>query len=115
VLLRLLAFAAVIWTLYLALFWATSFGGLIEFRPRVPHWEYTRGAYASSGTPSVMPAIIWTACGVLLAAALAFLRWPQRRARRGFGLALSSFVIFGVDLLFLLYAAARAGHASLWP
>jgi predicted Ser/Thr protein kinase len=117
VLLRLLAFTAVIWTLYLALFWATPIhGGLRnlsgEFRPRLERWN--GGSYFETGTPSVGPAIVWTAAGALLAAGLAFSRWPRRHERRGFGLALSSFVVFGVDLGFLLFAAARAGHASLW-
>jgi predicted Ser/Thr protein kinase len=118
VLLRLLAFAAVIWTLYLALFWASPWHVPIgnmsgEFRPRTERWDL--GTYRDLGTPSVIPAIIWTACGAVLAAGIAVTRWPQRRERRGLGLALSSFLVFGVDLGFLLFAAARAGSASLWP
>jgi predicted Ser/Thr protein kinase len=113
--LRLLGFTAFIWTLYLALFWASFLPHPIslEFRPRWQHW--VNGSYWTNGLPAVGPALIWTAFGLVLAAGLAISRWPQRHFRRGFGIAFMSFVVFGVDLGFLLFAAARAGHPTLWP
>ena len=73
------------------------------------------GSYWTNGVPAIGPALIWTACGLVLAAVLAIRRWPQRFERRGFGLACWSLVVFGADLGFLLFAAARAGHPTLWP
>jgi hypothetical protein len=93
--LRILAFAAVIWTLYL------GFYG-------------TRAVAHDHRSPPSAAAISWTACGAIFAGVLAFLRWPQRRERRGVGLALTSFALLAVDRGFLILVASQAAQPSQW-
>jgi predicted Ser/Thr protein kinase len=120
-LLRILAFAAVIWTLYLG-FYGTRAVRMQDMQVEAhrvgvdaqrPPGTDTAVGPGHGSSPSAA-AISWTACGAIFAGVLAFLRWPQRRERRGVGLALTSFALLAADLGFLILVASRAAQPSLW-
>jgi hypothetical protein len=125
VFLRLLAFAAVIWTVFLGLY-ATRANVVYRSdsaRLEVESRHGRGGRYSEDPVARVVRVprppwnatlIAWTASGALLAAVMAFLRWPQRRERRGVGLAVFSFVLLAADLGGLLVLANRAASYASW-
>jgi hypothetical protein len=101
VLLRLLAFASVLWTVYCGFVTLD----VLSASFRIPRW---------AGHYRYEEVVDWSLAGTVVAAAAFLLMWSRRRERRGLGLAVVALVLFATDWVVLSGALHRAERLAAW-